>query len=143
MQKQVQCRVIVLRQAAQPKAGRQHTLYQATTWEPGNTDYCSYYASSTTTTYTQPTINLAEKRKDNQKHRGEEGRQIEEKEGRQQIIGQEHHLHLLDYFMCLILIENLSRKVTDIKYPAIKGSGPNFFNTKIYQKSKFFALPAG
>ena len=95
-----------------------------------------------TTTYTQPT-GLAEKRKDNQKNRGEEGRQIEEKEGRQQIIGQEHHLHLLDYFMCLILIENLSRKVTDIKCPAIKGSGPNFFNTKIYQKSKFFALPAG
>ena len=141
MQRQVQCRVIVLRQAAQPKAGRQHTLYQATTWEPGNTDYCSYYASSTTTTYTQPTINLAEKRKDNLKNRGAEGRQIEtEKEGRQQIIGQEHHLHLLDYFMCLI--ENLSRKVTDIKCPA-KVSGPSFFNTKIYQKSKFFALPAG
>ena len=93
-----------------------------------------------TTTYTQPT-GLAEKRKDNQKNRGEEGRQTEtEKEGRQQIIGKEHHLHLLDYFMCLI--ENLSRKVTDIKCPA-KVSGPSFFNTKIYQKSKFFALPAG
>ena len=141
MQRQVQCRVIVLRQAAQPKAGRQHTLYQATTWEPGNTDYYSYYASSTTTTYTQPTINLAEKRKDNQKNRGEEGRQTEtEKEGRQQIIGKEHHLHLIDYFMCLI--ENLTRKVTDTKCPA-KGSGPSFFNIQIYQKSKIFALPAG
>ena len=128
MQKQVQCRVIVLRQAAQPKAGRQHTLYQATTWEPGS----SYYASFTTTTYTQSTI---------YKLAGGERRQIEtEKEGRQQIIGQEHHLHLLDYFMCLIA--NLSRKVTDIKCPA-KVSGPSFFNTKIYQKSKFFALPAG
>ena len=132
MQRQVQCRVIVLRQAAQPKAGRQHTLYQATTWEPGNTDYCSYYASSTTTTYTQPTI---------YKLAGGEGRQIEtEKEGRQQIIGKEHHLPLIDYFMCLI--ENLSRKVTDTKCPA-KGSGPSFINIQIYQKSKIFALPAG
>ena len=95
-------------------------------------DYCSYYASSTTTTYTQPTI---------YKLAGGEGRQIEtEKEGREQIIGKEHHLHLIDYFMCLI--ENLSRKVTDTKCPA-KGSGPSFINIQIYQKSKIFALPAG
>ena len=99
-------------------------------------DYCSYYASSTTTTYTQPTI---------YKLAGGEGRQIEtEKEGREQIIGKEHHLHLIDYFMCLIdnLSIYLSRKVTDTKCPA-KGSGPSFINIQIYQKSKIFALPAG
>ena len=114
MQRRVHCRVIVLRQAAQPTSGRQHTLYLATTWEPGS----SYYASFTTTTYTQSTI---------YKLAGGERRQIEtEKEGRQQIIGKEHHLLLIDYFMCLI--EQLTRKVTDTKCPA-KGSGP--------------ALPAG
>ena len=99
-------------------------------------DYCSYYASSTTTTYTQPTI---------YKLAGGEGRQIEtEKEGREQTFGKEHHLHLIDYLMCLIdnLSIYISRKVTDTKCPA-KGSGPSFINIQIYQKSKIFALPAG
>ena len=132
MQRQVQCRVIVLIQAAQPKAGRHHTLYLATTWEPGS----SYYALSTTTTYTQSTI---------YKLAGGERRQIEtEKEGREQTFGKEHHLHLIDYLMCLIdnLSIYISRKVTDTKCPA-KGSGPSFINIQIYQKSKIFALPAG
>ena len=33
--------------SSQRQAGSQPTLYQATTWEPGNTDHCSYCASST------------------------------------------------------------------------------------------------
>ena len=139
MQRQVHCRVIVLIQAAQPKAGRQHTLYLATTWEPGS----SYYALSTTTTYTQPTISY--RPTTIYKLAGGEGRQIEtEKEGREQTFGKEHHLHLIDYLMCLIdsLSIYISRKVTDTKCPA-KGSGPSFINIQIYQKSKIFALPAG